>query len=111
MGELILRLRNWGCPEVRVSVETSEIRTGQKLLVGIRPEHFIAENGPTINVQVEVVENLGGTAFAYAGTSSDSPLTIELDQTGRGIDLDQLSICLDPTRVYLFDPVSEMRVR
>jgi len=110
-GELILRLRDWGCPEVRVPVETSDMSVGQRLLVGIRPEHFIAENGPTINVQVEVIENLGGTAFAYAATSSDSPLTIELDQPGRGLDSDQLSICLDPTRVYLFDPVSELRVR
>lgn len=110
-GELTLRLQDWGCPEIRLPVDSTDISVGQRLLVGIRPEHFIAEGGPTINVQIDVIENLGGTAFAYAATSSDRPLTIELDQSRPTLELDKLSVCLDPTRVYLFDPESELRVR
>ena len=52
--------------------------------LGIRPEHFLIDGaGKAISAQIDVVENLGGTRYLYATTSSGENLVIEArEQTG-----------------------------
>ena len=52
--------------------------TGTDLLVGVRPEHFTAQGVAKIETQIDVIENLGGASFAYAGSDGQNPLTIQL---------------------------------
>jgi lactose/L-arabinose transport system ATP-binding protein len=55
------------------------LTAGAKVKLGIRPEHF--DRGGAIDVQmpiaVEVVENLGGTAFAYGRAPTGEAIVVE----------------------------------
>ena len=54
-----------------------EVGTG--VTVGLRPEHFAADGDAELQVDVEMVENLGGEVFVY-GRSNGGPLvTIKSD--------------------------------
>ncbi len=47
----------------------ASVQKGQSVQIGIRPEHLLGTvGGPGLEVHVDVVENLGGIAYAY-GTS------------------------------------------
>jgi ABC-type sugar transport system ATPase subunit len=51
--------------------ERAQVAAGQKVTIGIRPEHFLGTpGGPGLEVRVEVVENLGGIAYAYGRTNA-----------------------------------------
>ena len=52
---------------------------GQAILVGVRPEHFIAPDGADValDLKVDVVENLGGTHYLYGTLPSGEALVVE----------------------------------
>jgi lactose/L-arabinose transport system ATP-binding protein len=53
--------------------------SGDKVLVGVRPEHFVFEGGDArISVTVDVVENLGGTRYLYGTTTSGEAVVVEV---------------------------------
>ena len=84
---------------------------GQDLLLGVRPEHFGADLPVRLAVTVDLVEHLGGASYAYIGSGSTHPLTIEMRDAravGRGTALD---IGFDPARAFLFDANTGERVR
>ncbi|GLS23374.1 sugar ABC transporter ATP-binding protein [Labrys miyagiensis] len=53
--------------------------SGQRLKLGIRPEHFDRGDAPdvSLSMHVDVVENLGGSSFIYGRTPTDENLVIE----------------------------------
>lgn len=61
-----------GIPDHRVSIPLrpgTAARNGQEVSLGIRPEHLLGTiGGPGLEVHIDVVENLGGIAFAYGTT-------------------------------------------
>jgi ABC-type sugar transport system ATPase subunit len=53
---------------------------GQEVTVGIRPEHFAATpEGPGMDVRTEVVENLGGIAYAYGKTKAGQDVILKAE--------------------------------
>ncbi len=50
---------------------------GQKLQFGIRPEHFGAQTGPTLEATVDMVERLGATSYVHARLRTDEPVIAE----------------------------------
>jgi multiple sugar transport system ATP-binding protein len=104
--EALLRLA--GGQQIRARVDASRARAGDRLTLGIRPEHLRiggAEN--LIDTTVAFVESLGGTTFAYCPYPGlEEPLTCQFE--GRnGCDRlrsgDALALQLPPEAVYLFD--------
>lgn len=51
---------------------------GEKVTVGIRPEHIAVTDQGTISGRVEVIEHLGNETIAYASIGGAEPLTVKL---------------------------------
>ena len=60
--------------------EAASVVPGQDVTIGIRPEHFLgAPAGPGLEVRIDVVENLGGIAYAYGKTKAAQDVIIKAD--------------------------------
>ncbi|MBE0579580.1 sn-glycerol-3-phosphate ABC transporter ATP-binding protein UgpC [Devosia sp.] len=84
---------------------------GQDLLLGVRPEHFAPDEAVSLNLTVDLVEHLGGASYAYIGSGTAHPLTIEMRDArnvGRGTVLET---SFDPNRAFLFDARTGDRLR
>ncbi len=79
----------------------SRLSAGQKLQVGIRPEHLDAAKGVMIEAAVNVVEALGATSYLYATTDAGETVVAEcrgqLSRIG-----DRKTLCFAPPSVRLF---------
>jgi len=84
---------------------------GATLTLGVRPEHFEPGGEVKIRTQVDVVEDLGGVAYAYARSAEEAPLIIQ-QRNARGLREDaMLSTGFDPAHAFLFDPGTGSRIR
>ena len=65
--------------EIPLPQQLSRLPKGSKLQMGIRPEHFDRDNNVDLQLTgtVDVLEQLGGTSFIYAKTSTGESLVIE----------------------------------
>jgi len=79
----------------------SRLTAGQALTLGVRPEH-LQDAGQRIEMTVDVVEQLGSTAFVHGALGPDLPLVVEA-RGSRPAMGDRITIALDPARLYLFD--------
>ena len=87
------------------------IPVGNDVLVGVRPEQFDDKGPVQIAVKVDVVENLGGVSFAYAGVGHDAePYCIELRGKSRP-EGGTIAIGIDPSAALYFDPATGLRLR
>ncbi len=79
--------------------------------LGIRPEHFDASGSVALTAPIEVIENLGGTSYAYTRSLSGNPLVIDLGGDRSVVEGRDFTARFDPARAYLFDPESGLRIR
>ncbi len=60
--------------------EGASVSKGQAVTVGIRPEHFLGTpEGPGLEVTIDVVENLGGIAYAYGTTNASQDMILKAE--------------------------------
>jgi multiple sugar transport system ATP-binding protein len=107
-GHALLKLADG--TRVRAAVDASALRPGEKVSLGVRPEHFAvapaAETGaPNIlNTRVTFVESLGSTTHAYCeGAGAEEALTCELDGRLRPRSGDALALRIPEDACYCFD--------
>ena len=101
-----------GFDQTEVPFELSQVLTvGQKVQLGIRPEHFFKDGGYVLSVPIDVIENLGGTAYGYSHTEDGRPLTIDLGGDRSVAEGRHFEARFDPAHAYLFDPSSGLRIR
>ncbi|MCB1429297.1 MAG: sn-glycerol-3-phosphate ABC transporter ATP-binding protein UgpC [Nitratireductor sp.] len=101
-------------PELGAKADISlanPVPEGTQLVAGLRPEHFDPAGSAKVRLQVDVVENLGGVSYAYCGTDSDNPLTIETQPGEKAREGSVLSTGFNPASLYLFDSASGLRLR
>ena len=56
------------------------VARGQEVTIGIRPEHFLGTpEGPGLEVRIDVIENLGGIAYAYGRTNASQDVIIKAE--------------------------------
>lgn len=80
------------------------VQKGQKVFVGTRPEHFVVSQGETgLSVHVDVVENLGGLAFAYGKTEMGQDVILKADSETPLTFGTQVKAALQPEYCHLFD--------
>jgi multiple sugar transport system ATP-binding protein len=91
--------------QIEVHVDASRASPGDKVTLGVRPEHFVlGGEGNAVKATVTFVECLGGTTFAYcAFPGVDDALTCEFDGRARVRSGDELSLQIPPDAGYLFD--------
>ena len=96
---------------VRCDVDGSAGRPGDRVTLGVRPEHFAVGPsggaGDTTNVlraTVTFVESLGSTTHAYCGfPGAQDDLTVELDGRQRVKSGQALTLAVPADVCYLFD--------
>ncbi len=94
--------------QVRCEVDAARAGAGDKVTLGVRPEHFEAASaGQTNNViaaAVTFVESLGSTTHAYCEYPGVAEtLVCELDGATRLRNGAALSLAVPASRTYLFD--------
>jgi multiple sugar transport system ATP-binding protein len=88
---------------------------GKKLVVGIRPEHFVEavdempDGHAPIEVEVEVVEPLGHEVLVH-GKAGDDLFTAALEPTRFPEMGERVTLALEIDKIHLFDPDSEERL-
>jgi multiple sugar transport system ATP-binding protein len=100
-----------GGETLRCAVDGSAGRAGDRLTLGVRPEHFavgnLGTNAEAANVMratVTFVESLGSTTHAYcAFPGAQEDLTVELDGRLRVKSGQALALSVPADACYLFD--------
>jgi ABC-type sugar transport system ATPase subunit len=88
-----------------------ELELSQRLVVGLRPEHFAsgASEGPKVRAMIEFVERLGGDTFLHAPEHPAGSLIIKQAERGGAPGPAQLGVHWD--RALLFDGDGRLVVR
>jgi len=92
--------------DLRIAVGTRDRKpeTGEKVSLGIRPEHFISGSRAkhSFSAPTSVVEQLGGNSFLYLDVGGSVPLTVEQKGHSRVQNGEVAKIGVDPTTAMLF---------
>ncbi|MEL6919806.1 MAG: sn-glycerol-3-phosphate ABC transporter ATP-binding protein UgpC [Pseudomonadota bacterium] len=109
-GTARVSLTDFGGSTATVPCETKLLK-GDKVNLGIRPEHFTLDGSAKLEVLIDVIEDLGGVAYGYHGADTEAPLTIALPE-GHGLKFNTpYKAAFDAGRAFLFDPSTDLRIR
>ena len=96
---------NIGDQSITLPAIANTCRVGDKVKVGVRPEHLIAHDENAcfkIQVSVDVAEHLGGVSFLYA-SYQDKSLTLEVSGNNLSRHGDLLDVGAQLSHCYLFN--------
>ena len=100
-----IRLAEFGGAAFNVRTRSDRGRPGEKVSLGIRPEHFVdAAGAPAkLSARAQVVEQLGGVSYVYAASEGGAQITVQ--QRGHsGMATDStVEFGIDPATCLLFD--------
>jgi sn-glycerol 3-phosphate transport system ATP-binding protein len=88
------------------------VETGRPVVVGIRPEHLVpcAPADACITGAVEMVEQLGADTLVHIGHGG-ALVVVRLSQAVNPDVGSAYAVTADPTRVFLFDDATGVRIR
>lgn len=90
-----------------VPVQAEDVRQGDSITLGIRPEHVCAPGEAAaayLSAQVQVVERLGGVTYLYLRTRDGESVTVQADGNTR-IDVgESVRVGIQPDSCHLFHP-------
>jgi multiple sugar transport system ATP-binding protein/lactose/L-arabinose transport system ATP-binding protein len=91
--------------ETDLKAHTDGVRVGNKVTLGIRPEHVQedASADVVINVDVDVVEHLGGSTFVYADYAGDVSMTLQVGGLSGIVAKDKCEISFNRSFCHLFN--------
>ena len=92
-----------GNGKVALDVPTVASFVLEKLELGVRPEDMTIDNAGWLNINVEVVEQLGGETILYGRLADGQPLVVKLSGQARFKAGDTLSLSPAPERLHAFD--------
>ena len=83
---------------------------GRRVVLGVRPEHFVVSAGGDMELSVEIVETLGSQTFVYGSTSHGQRLAAGVDPALRPAAGDRLRLGVDPRSLHFFSPETGRRI-
>ena len=90
-------------PEIKAKQLANEKYIGQKVLLGIRPEHAIPNQGD-LKVYIDVVEHLGDESILYTKMENrKEQFIIKIPFNSKIHANENINIAFDMNHVYLFD--------
>ncbi len=98
-----------GGEQVIASVATGDIVLGDKVTLGVRPEHLIdggvrdGEGGTEVKGKAIAVEHLGGETYAYLDRGGNDPLVIKADGNAKIATGETVPVGIRSETCYLFD--------
>ena len=89
---------------VRVKLRGTVATIGDKVTLGIRPEHFIeaTAEAPSLKATAQVVEQLGGVSYIYASGQDGVQITMQEKGHSRVPAGSEIRIGIDPETCLLF---------
>jgi lactose/L-arabinose transport system ATP-binding protein len=104
-GQAQVRLGDFGAPTLSVRTRTDRAKAGDKVSVGIRPEHFVeASSAPTtLRARAHVVEQLGGVSYVYGGGENGGQVTVQQKGHSHMATDSEVQFGVDPAATLLFD--------
>ena len=98
--------------DIDVAVGDGLVRAGQEVTVGIRPEHLRVTDGPGVDIEIDLVEELGSDSFVYGRTAlPGSPLMVaRFDGDVSPAKGDRVRLSAAPEDFHVFDTASGERV-
>ena len=100
-----VRLADFGHPEITLATRTGSAKPGDKVTVGVRPEHFEDAGAAPVKLsgRATVVEQLGGVSYVYAaGDTSGSQLTVQQKGHSSMASNTVVEFGVDPATALLF---------
>jgi sn-glycerol 3-phosphate transport system ATP-binding protein len=91
-----------------VSDMAAELKPGEAIDVGLRPEDLIVRSDGSLTMQVDFIEELGATQL-FHGTLGGAHLVIQAASGLVPSDSKALNLAIDPAKVHLFDVTSGAR--
>ncbi len=100
---ITLRLAN--ATEITVPAVPDRIAPGQKVILGLRPEHLLEGGGgaASLSGRVIAVERLGGETFIYLDRGDPAPLVVKAGGDSKARVDDHLTVGIPASACYLFD--------
>jgi multiple sugar transport system ATP-binding protein len=96
-------VRTSGGDEIKVAVDARAAETGDKVTLGIRPEHLtVGGKADSIHAEVTFAETLGHATFAYA-RYEDASLTVQLPGDVRPKVGQAMGLKIPADQAHLFD--------
>ncbi|KAA0690883.1 sn-glycerol-3-phosphate ABC transporter ATP-binding protein UgpC [Neorhizobium sp. P12A] len=93
--------------DVRLTIplEGAAPKIGDKVVLGVRPEHFLdaGKGDVDLTVAVDVAEHLGSTSYIYANIAGGEQIVIEREESRNASNRDTLTVALAARRSFLFD--------
>jgi lactose/L-arabinose transport system ATP-binding protein len=88
---------------------STPVSAGQKVSLGIRPEHFLSagEGDAQLQVEVDVTENLGSTSFVYARLNGGEAVIAEQRVRSVGTRSTSLTLGMSASQCLLFDQAGQ----
>ena len=104
-----VRLIEFGRPTIGILSRTGAARPGDRVSVGIRPEHFIDAGGAPVKLaaRANVVEQLGGVSYVYGLSESGAQVTVQQHGHSRVSAGSAVEFGVDPATCLLFDAEGE----
>jgi lactose/L-arabinose transport system ATP-binding protein len=104
--DLSVSLSAFDAPAISVKRRGSAGAVGDKVSVGIRPEHFTdaAQHGAALTAKAQVVEQLGGVSYVYA-TGRDETTKVTIQQKGHSTigNGAMIGVGIEPGAAMAFD--------
>ncbi len=110
-GGVLVALDGFPGTELPVAVSSTRLDVGVRLMVGIRPEHFSDTGDVVLSTEIEVVENLGGSAYAYLRGDGGQTITAQIEHPRSLRSGMKYGAAFSAEKAFLFDERSSLRIR
>ncbi|WP_310618628.1 ABC transporter ATP-binding protein [Flexibacterium corallicola] len=87
---------------VAACVDGSQLTVGEKVTIGIRPEHIESSQEGPISTPVEVIEELGESHFLYVRSPDGELMTVQKSGDAQIKAGDEVTLELPPTQCHVF---------
>jgi multiple sugar transport system ATP-binding protein len=92
-----------GGGEIRVPVDSGSLRAGDKVTLGVRPEHLRLGAAGDLAGDVIVAERLGGDTYLYLRSPDRPLLVVQADGSDATRVHDRVHVRIEPETCHLFD--------
>ena len=110
-GSVIVSLSDFGDIRAEMATGDTNLKIGDKVTLGIRPEHFEPQGKVSLQVPIDVIENHGGTSYAHSRSDDVAGLTIDMKGARGAKEGALLEIGFNPERAFLFNVETGKRIR
>ena len=102
---IAITLVNQGKIRLTLPMNNPPPAIGDKVTLGVRPEHFAkaGQGDADMTVTVDVAEHLGNTSYIYANVAGGEQLIIEREESRNELKTDTLTIAIKSSHALLFD--------